>query len=364
MVLRKLKDFNPNYREEIFGGHDINKFEVYTERNQRIGAISDALVDEEGHVRYFVIDTGFWIFGKRVLLPVGRSRMDHQAQRIYVVGLDQQQAEHLPEYHDNMSVDPDYEERVRRVYRPSVGEPPMRSVEDSAPLEASALLEPLEASRQVTTAESISTQAGSPISTRDDVAHSAPSENAAAVDPYYVAPNPTPGVISNQQADNATPYQDQDTYNYQQEPSLYGVNEQDHQILKLYEERLIANKIRQKTGEVTIGKHVETEIARASVPVNKERVVVERTGSQDIGSVITPGALDFQDGEVTRIEIYEEVVDIRKQPVLREEVRVRKQIDQDTVHAEETVRREELDINTEVHPPLDRRLDQPPRDRF
>jgi len=39
-----------------------------------------------------------------------------------------------------------------------------------------------------------------------------------------------------------------DTYTYKQEPSLYDVNEQDHQTLRLYQERL-ANKQRVKTGK-------------------------------------------------------------------------------------------------------------------
>ena len=49
--------------------------------------------------------------------------------------------------------------------------------------------------------------------------------------------------------------------------------------LKLYQERLVADKHREKTGEVTVGKRVETETARVSVPIEKERVVVERTAA-------------------------------------------------------------------------------------
>ena len=48
----------------------------------------------------------------------------------------------------------------------------------------------------------------------------------------------------------SSPTYDRDTYNYQQEPSLYEMNDQDHQSVKLYQERLIASKKRVKTGEV------------------------------------------------------------------------------------------------------------------
>ena len=36
------------------------------------------------------------------------------------------------------------------------------------------------------------------------------------------------------------------TYNYKQDPTLYEMNEQQHQLLKLYEEQLMTNKNRRK----------------------------------------------------------------------------------------------------------------------
>jgi stress response protein YsnF len=47
---------------------------------------------------------------------------------------------------------------------------------------------------------------------------------------------------------------DRDTYTYDQEPELYSLNDQNHPSLKLYEERLVASKTRQKTGETVISK--------------------------------------------------------------------------------------------------------------
>jgi len=45
------------------------------------------------------------------------------------------------------------------------------------------------------------------------------------------------------------PPQPRHLHTYKQEPSLYDVNEQDHQTLRLYQERLVANKQRVKTGK-------------------------------------------------------------------------------------------------------------------
>ncbi|MBD2773664.1 DUF2382 domain-containing protein [Iningainema tapete] len=144
-----------------------------------------------------------------------------------------------------------------------------------------------------------------------------------------------------------------DTYNYQQEPTLYNLNDRDHQTLKLYEERLIASKTRVKTGEVAVGKHIETETARVSVPIEKERVVIERVTPTTAETVVDSSNVKFTEGEVARIEIYEETPEIRKEAFVREEVRVTKVVDRDTVEAQETIRREELDIRTEGNLPVD-----------
>jgi len=61
MPLVKLEDFDPNYRES-FDGNDLKG--MGSIQTQMRGTVNDALVDEEGHFRYFIVDLGFWIFGK------------------------------------------------------------------------------------------------------------------------------------------------------------------------------------------------------------------------------------------------------------------------------------------------------------
>ncbi len=120
----------------------------------------------------------------------------------------------------------------------------------------------------------------------------------------------------------------------------------DEEKIRLYEERLMVNKQREKAGRVTIGKNVETKTASVSVPVEKERVVVERTEATD-GTVVNPGKIDFNDSEVVRMEVYEESADIEKQAFVREEVSIHKEVEHDTIEAQETVRREELEVKAE-----------------
>ncbi|MEK0180569.1 MAG: DUF2382 domain-containing protein [Oscillatoriales cyanobacterium] len=284
MALQRIEEFYPNYREEIFAGDDIKGFDVYAgDSDEKIGSIYDALVDETGRFRYLVIDTGIWIFGKKVLLPIGSARFDYGARRVYATGLfSKEQAEQLPAYNELEPLDYDREEQVRDVYRGT-----------TAPETASNL---------------------------------------------------------------STTNYDRSNYSYDLDRPLYETNEQNHQTFKLYEERLIANKNRAKTGEVAVGKRVESEVARASVPIEKERVVIERVTPVEAGRVVSVGEVDFQSGEVARMEVYEETADIHKEAYVREEVSVRKEVVRSTVDGEETLRREELDVQTDGTPVVDNKI--------
>ena len=310
MALHKIKDFDPDYQNH-FDNQDIIGYGLYTNNasHEKIGAVDDLLVDDNGNFRYFVINTGAWIFGKKVLLPIGRARISTNDRRVYVNGLTKEQVESLPEYNSDMTVDYDHEERVRGVYRPTGTTPGQTPVDTS------------------------STVAGTTPVDRGVYNHDAYGRD-----------------VSNRNVDY-----DRDTYTYDRDPNLYGMTDRDHQTLRLYEERLIANKARQKTGEVVVGKRIETEQATTSVPIEKERVVVERNTPVDAGTAVTPGADAFQEGEVARMEIYEEVPDIHKETVVREDVNVRKEVDRQTVDADEQIRRERLDVRTEGNPAVEKR---------
>ena len=73
MALHTLKDFYPNYENNLGDGElkNIDSYSVYAEENNKVGSVKDLLVDDAGRFRYVVVDTGPWIFGKNVLLPIG-----------------------------------------------------------------------------------------------------------------------------------------------------------------------------------------------------------------------------------------------------------------------------------------------------
>ncbi|MBD2773989.1 PRC-barrel domain-containing protein [Iningainema tapete] len=116
MALYKLDEYYPNYQNEIFDGYEIKNFDVYAQ-DDKVGSVTNMMIDDEGHFRYFIVDTGFWVFGKKVLLPVGMARINYDYQRVYVPLLTKQQVQDLPEFTEDLALNRDYEERVRGVYR-------------------------------------------------------------------------------------------------------------------------------------------------------------------------------------------------------------------------------------------------------
>ena len=276
MALYKIEDFTPDSNYDSPGLDDsevekIKHFDVYSDiDDDKVGTIKYILVDDSGRLRYLVVDTGFWFFGRQVLLPIGRSRIDYDKRRVYANKLTKQQVENLPDFKDLQEIDYDYEERVRGVYRPPIAQEPLES--------------------------------------------STPLESPIAVDSPLVSHERT--IVT-----PAVPVE-RNTYRYEEEPNLYNVNEQDHQNLKLYEERLVANKSRVKTGEVTISKQLYTEMVTVSVPVQKERIVIEHASAETGIKTVSLTEADLGEGGV----------------------KIKKIVEQDTVEAEDTIRREELDV--------------------
>lgn len=273
MALASLKNTYPDYRNTFSDNNlsHLDDYSVYAQGEDKVGSIEDGLFDDTtGQFRYLIVDTGTWIFGKKILLPMGKAQFDNENKRVYVHGLTKEQVENLPEY-DGSTVDYDYEERVRGVYR------------------------------------------------QNSVAQSAPVAGQAYT---------------------------QETYDYDYDKDLYTAPEtaDNNQPIRLYEERLIADKTRMKAGSVAVGKRVETETAEVSIPVEKERVVIERTTPTTTTAVAADH--NFADGEVARVEVFEEKANVSKEAFVREEVTMRKETEEELVSERATIRREELDVDT------------------
>lgn len=99
-----------------------------------------------------------------------------------------------------------------------------------------------------------------------------------------------------------------------------------------------------------MNKAVEVDQVQVAVPIEKERVVVERTTPNTTEAVASPGAKAFREDNIMQMEVYEETADIQKRAFVREEVKIRKEVQRDTVKAKEKVRREKLNVNIQGQP--------------
>jgi uncharacterized protein (TIGR02271 family) len=95
-----------------------------------------------------------------------------------------------------------------------------------------------------------------------------------------------------------------------------------------------------EAGQVKVHKDVHTERRHLDVPVTREEVHVERTPAS---GEARPGDATFQEGTVT-VPVREEEVEIRKRPVVREEVRVSKTARREERRADADVRKESVDV--------------------
>ncbi len=316
MALVSLKDTYPDYRETFSDDSlsHLDDYSVYVDDDNKVGSVEDGLFDDTtGQFRYLIVDTGVWIFGKKVLLPVGKAEFDTDQRRVYARGLTKEQVERLPEYHRDKPVDYDHEESVRGVYRE-------QSASQSVPVSQSAPVEGVA------------------------YADSMPNRDTADLDMAVSDRDMSSRDMSDRDMAVGRSY-DRDTYDYDYDADLYSMpqTENVNQPIRLYEERLVADKTRMKTGDVRVSKRVESETAEVSIPIEKERVVIERTTPTATSAVDTN--YDFKEGEVARVEVYEEQANVHKEAFVREEVNVRKETEQTLVTKKETIRSEELDVD-------------------
>jgi len=113
----------------------------------------------------------------------------------------------------------------------------------------------------------------------------------------------------------------------------------DANTIQVKEERLHAEKRPVEAGEVRVRKEVHTETKTIEVPVQREEVIIERTPVHGRAATDT-----IREGEELRIPVREEQVNVTKEAVVTEEVKVGKRVVQDTEHVAGQVRKEEVRV--------------------
>ncbi len=81
-----------------------------------IGKVDEASYETDSS--RIVVDTGPWIFGKKVMLPAGViDRIDYEDEKVYVHRT-KDEIKHSPEYDDSLAGDTSYRDRLGSYYGP------------------------------------------------------------------------------------------------------------------------------------------------------------------------------------------------------------------------------------------------------
>ena len=103
------------YREQSLGSADLTDYSVEA-LDGGIGKIDEASNDVGAS--YIVVDTGPWIFGKKVLLPAGViSRLDASDEKVYV-NRTKEQIKNSPEFDPDSYHDQSYRGEIGTYYGP------------------------------------------------------------------------------------------------------------------------------------------------------------------------------------------------------------------------------------------------------
>jgi uncharacterized protein (TIGR02271 family) len=135
------------------------------------------------------------------------------------------------------------------------------------------------------------------------------------------------------------------------------------QNIELRGEELEVEKRQREAGEVRVRKEVVSEQRSVDVPVTREELVVERHPTAEKRAATSGDLGEAGSAEEMRIPLREEEVEVRKRPVVRDEVSLGKREVQDTQHIDETVRHEELEVKGEGNVTMRSNADRASTDR-
>jgi uncharacterized protein (TIGR02271 family) len=263
-------------------------YEVYDRDGEKIGKVDDLFVDENDRPEYIGVKMGFLGLEGRGLIPMEVARVDEADRRIEL-SVDKTQVKESPSFNDDRDITPDYEEQVYSHY---------------------------------------------------GLQRAQTNGDRGGYGEYYgdESGNVGPGMWEG----------DTETGEFRgHSEGNEGVNQsgtddledEDELRVQRTEEELKAGTREREAGALNVRKRVRTEREQVNVPTRHEEVSVERVPVEGREA----SEVEIGEDEVVMPVTEEEVV-TEKRPVVKEEIRVRKDAVQDEEVVEEDVRKEEVDV--------------------
>ena len=106
------------YPDQSWSSMDLGGFSVEG-TDGSVGRVDETM--HEIGSGFLIVDTGPWIFGRKIMLPAGViSRVDQQDQRVWV-NLTKDEIKNAPEFDESTSRDPDYRDQLGTYYGDRAG---------------------------------------------------------------------------------------------------------------------------------------------------------------------------------------------------------------------------------------------------
>lgn len=279
--------------EDKFAGYT-----VYDQDNDKIGKVDDLFLDESDQPEYIGVKMGF-LGTSSTIIPMDIAQID-ESQQIVMVSAEKQMVKDGPTFNDDREITPEFEQEVRGYYG----------------LEGS---------------QSQSSGYGDYYSDEDYDGHS-----GAATTGSETAGTVGPGMSMGDTESGEFREHDRNQEGVSQPGS--DLEDRDELRVQRSEEELRAGTREREAGSMNVRKRVRTDRESIEVPVKHEEVTVERVP-------VSGEATEAQIGEdEVVVPVTEEEVIVDKKAVVKEELRLQKEVKEDTEVVEEDVRREEIDV--------------------
>jgi uncharacterized protein (TIGR02271 family) len=262
-------------------------YTVVDQSGEKIGKVDDLFLDENDQPEYFGVKMGF-LGTSSTLIPVDITTTDHE-RGIIEVSQPKSIVQDGPAFDDDREITPEYENEVRSYYGLSA----------------------------VTSTEDRGTYSG----------------YSGEVGPGMYEGDTETGEFRGHSEDDEGVNQSTGS----------DLEDRDELRVQRTEEELVAGTREREAGQLKVRKRVRTDHEQIAVPTRHEEVSVERVP-------VSGEATEAEIGEdEVSVPVTEEEVVVSKRPVVKEEVRIRKDVVEDTEVVEEDVRREEVEVEDETN---------------
>jgi uncharacterized protein (TIGR02271 family) len=284
---------------------DFAGYTVYDMHYEKIGKVDDVFVGEGDDPEYIGVRVGL-LGNKTTLIPIEIVRVNDKRQLVEIAA-DKDAVEKGPTFSDDHEITPEFERRVFGHYGVKEVQGSEQRGARGGPYDSEATgdervdLQPRERTevREESSGERRFGEERSHSATRDDVGRERGSDPA---------------------------------------------DENELRVQRV-EEELRAGTREREVGATRVRKRVRTERERLTVPKKREEVHVEKVPVEGRRGDTPEG--EIGEGEI-RIPIVEEEVVVEKRPVVKEEIRLRKEVFEDEEVVEEDVRKEEVEVDDQT----------------